>query len=261
MQHQTAIARTVFNHIRPLLDATGELNKLAYDTIRLMADSDCATPVVGCTTGFLERSVSLAGSINILVLIPEHHLNAWALLRMLLDRYIHLAYLSAKDEFCAFRQTESAFMRRDGEQSISALMRRGIQPPIDKSDGAAFARDMAGLLGIRRLKPLDGWQRPEIKAMLKAAFGADSDMWYSMYQLLSGYVHPTFSDSDDGGDEAHMLRSSFDISYTTALLMCHLVTDGLRLVPTDDAQDVRARVNQIWHIVVAVNADSAGGSV
>ena len=252
VEHQIGKVRTVFSHIRPLLEVIGELNQLADSTMRLMADSDCGAAVVGCVTGFLERSVSLAGSINILVLSSEHHLNAWALVRMLLDRYIHLVYLSAKDEFDAFRQTESAFMRRDGEKLISAIMCRGIQSPVCKGDGVAFARDMSGLLDIRRLVEADGWQRPEIKAMLKTAFGADADMWYSMYQWLSGYVHPTFSDSDEGGDEAQMLRSSFAISYTTALLMCHLVTEGLRLVPSNEAQSMIVRVNQIWHIVVAV---------
>ena len=245
-------ARMVFSHARPLFDALGELNQLANDTIRLVVDSDCGSPVVGCVTGFLERSVSLVGSIKILILMPEHHLNAWALVRMLLDRYIHLVYLSVKDEFRAFRQTESALMRRDGEKLISAIMRLDIQAPVGKGDGVAFARDMVGLLDIRRLEVADEWRRPEIKAMLKTAFGADSDVWYSIYQWLSGYVHPTFSDSDEGSDEAQMLRSSFAISYTTALLMCHLVTEGLRLVPSNEAQSMIVRVNQIWHIVVAV---------
>jgi hypothetical protein len=170
---------------------------------------------------FFARGIDLTRSVIAVVDIGNYH-DAWALVRMLGDRYIHMEYLSVTGQFVEFAGRTFSETNVQGHK-IPHLIPRVLDDYERKAE--EYGNDMADILGARLKDPKEHWRRPETRDLLKTAFGETADMQYAWYDFLSSYVHPSRVDADGLGDDPREVICILEVTYQ---LMYLLIESGAK---------------------------------
>lgn len=114
--------------------------------------------------------------------------NAWAMARVLIERYIWLGYILKKEKIQEFYEYSALEMKRWASKAASLEI-------IDPDSVEDWDWEMEEELGHKLGRTEIQWDNPNVESMCNEAFGKPSGVRiYSLYRLASMSTHPGMDD-------------------------------------------------------------------
>ena len=144
-------------------------------------------------THFMARAVQLANDIQLLARQGSSR-NAWALVRMLADRYAHIRYLTEHNQFEQFQKASFAQRYHD----LQVTMTTRLLSDTEKRNAQQTMQSIKDFLNEDPKKPAHYWRRPKPETLFGHSNNNPSITkagYEKMYAIPSAVVHPTHDDS------------------------------------------------------------------